>query len=96
MEKQKVYIIEMSEGCEYRAFSSEAKAKEFMLKKYLKDYIDETKYCTMQSDNVDEVVKIIKIDIESILKDGYLDDAMYMNVAELDADEDEEESNEGV
>lgn len=94
MEKQKVYIIEMCEGCEYRAFSSEYKAKEFMLKKYLKDYITEAKYCAMDSNNVDGVVNIIKIDIESILKRGYLEDSMYMSIAELDAEEDED--NEGM
>lgn len=94
MEKQKVYLVELCDSCEYRAFSTEDKAKEYMLKKYLKYDIIEAKHCAMHSDNVDEVVNIIKIDIESILNRGYLEDAMYMSVAELDAEE--EEDNEGM
>ena len=81
--ENKVYIVEKCDNGEYFAFSSDTKAKEFMLKSYLKDNIDDAKYCVVDSTNVDDVVNIIKIDIESILKYGYLEDAMYMSVAEL-------------
>ena len=82
--ENKVYIVEKCDNGEYFAFSSYAKAKEFMLKSYLKDNIADAKYCVVDSTNVDDVVNIIKTDIESILKYGYLEDAMYMSVAELD------------
>ena len=94
--ENKIYIVEMCESCEYYAFSSDAKAKEFMLKKYLKNEITQAKHCAMHSDNVDEVVNIIKIDLESIMNRGYLEDSMYMSVADLDADVDEEEIHEGM
>ena len=55
-----------------------------MLKSYLKKNIADAKYCVEDSTNVDDVVNIIKTDIESILKYSYLEDAMYMSVAELD------------
>ena len=82
--ENKVYIVEKCDNGEYFAFSSDAKAKEFMLKSYLKDNIDDAKYCVADSTNVDDVVDIIKKDIESIVKYGYLEEAMYMSVAELD------------
>ena len=88
--ENKVYIVEKCDNGEYFAFSSDAKAKEFMLKLYLKDNIADVKYCVADSTNVDDVVDIIKTDIESILKDGYLEDAMYMSVAELDKELDKE------
>lgn len=94
MEKQKIYIVELCDCGEYCAFSSDAKAKEFMLKKYLKNEITQAKHCAMHSDNVDEVVNIIKMDIESIMNRGYLEDSMYMSVADLDVDADEEETHE--
>lgn len=96
MEKQKIYIVELCDCGEYCAFSSDAKAKEFMLKKYLKNEITQAKHCAMHSDNVDEVVNIIKMDLESIMNRGYLEDSMYMSVADLDADADEEETHEGM
>ena len=92
--ENKVYIVEMCESCEYYAFSSDAKAKEFMLKKYLKNEITQAKHCAMHSDNVDEVVNIIRIDLECILNRGYLEDAMYMSIAELDPDEEENKETE--
>ena len=82
--ENKVYIVEKCDNGEYFAFSSDAKAKEFMLKSYLKKDIANAKYCVEDSTNVDDVVNIIKTDIESILKYGYLEEAMYMSVAELD------------
>ena len=82
--ENKVYIVEKCDNGEYFAFSSDAKAKEFMLKSYLKKNIANAKYCVEDSTNVDDVVNIIKTDIESILKYGYLEDVMYMSVAELD------------
>ena len=82
--ENKVYIVEKCDNGEYFAFSSDAKAKEFMLKSYLKKDIANAKYCVEDSTNVDNVVDIIKKDIESILKYGCLEDAMYMSVAELD------------
>ena len=82
--ENKVYIVEKCDNGEYFAFSSDAKAKEFMLKSYLKKDIANAKYCVEDCTNVDDVVNIIKADIESILKYGYLEDAMYMSVAELD------------
>ena len=88
--ENKVYIVEKWDNGEYFAFSSDAKAKEFMLKYYLKDNIDDAKYCVVDRTNVDDVVNIIKADIESILKYGYLEDAMYMSVAELDKELDKE------
>lgn len=94
MEKQKIYIVELCDCGEYCAFSSDAKAKEFMLKKYLKNEITQAKHCAMHSDNIDEVVNIIKMDLESIMNRGYLEDSMYMSVADLDVDVDEEETHE--
>ena len=88
--ENKVYIVEKCDNGEYFAFSSEEKAKEFMLKSYLKDNIDDAKYCVADMTNVDDVVNIIKTDIESILKYGYLEEAMYMSVAELDKELDKE------
>ncbi len=82
--ENKVYIVEKCDNGEYFAFSSDAKAKEFMLKSYLKKNIADAKYCVEDSTNVDDVVDIIKKDIESILKYNYLEDVMYMSVAELD------------
>ena len=82
--ENKIYIVEKCDNGEYFAFSSEEKAKEFMLKSYLKDNIADAKYCVADSTNVDDVVNVIKIEIESILKYGYLEDVMYMSVAELD------------
>ena len=82
--ENKVYIVEKCDNGEYFAFSSDAKAKEFMLKSYLKKNIANAKYCVEDSTNVDDVVNIIKKDIESILKYNYLEDVMYMSVAELD------------
>ena len=79
-----VYIVEKCDNGEYFAFSSDAKAKEFMLKSYLKKNIADAKYCVEDITNVDDVVNIIKKDIESILKYNYLEDVMYMSVAELD------------
>lgn len=96
MEKQKIYIVELCDCGEYCVFSSDAKAKEFMLKKYLKNEITQAKHCAMHSDNVDEVVNIIKMDLESIMNRGYLEDSMYMSVADLDVDADEEETHEGM
>lgn len=96
MEKQKIYIVELCDCGEYCAFSSDAKAKEFMLKKYLKNEITQAKHCAMHSDNVDEVVNIIKMDIESIVNRGYLEDSMYISVADLDTEADEEETHEGM
>ena len=91
--ENKIYIVEKWDNGEYFAFSSDAKAKEFMLKYYLKDIIDDAKYCVADMTNVDDVVNIIKADIESILKYGYLEDAMYMSVAELDKELDKETEN---
>ena len=88
--ENKVYIVENCDNGEYFVFSSDAKAKEFMLKSYLKDNIADAKYCVVDRTNVDDVVNIIKTDIESILKYGYLEDAMYMSVAELDKELDKE------
>ena len=82
--ENKVYIVEKCDNGEYFAFSSDVKAKEFMLKSYLKKDITNAKYCVEDCTNVDNVVDIIKKDIESILKYGYLEEAMYMSVAELD------------
>lgn len=82
--ENKIYIVEKCNNGEYFAFSSDAKAKEFMLKSYLKNNIADAKYLVVDSTNVDDVVNIIKTDIESILKYGYLEEAMYMSVAELD------------
>lgn len=82
--ENKVYIVEKCDNGEYFAFSSDAKAKEFMLKSYLKKDIANAKYCVEDSTNVDDVVNIIKTDIESILNYGYLEEVMYMSVAELD------------
>ena len=82
--ENKVYIVEKWDNGEYFAFSSDVKAKEFMLKSYLKKDIANAKYCVEDCTNVDDVVDIIKKDIESILKYGCLEDAMYMSVAELD------------
>ena len=82
--ENKVYIVEKCDNGEYFAFSSDAKAKEFMLKSYLKKDIANAKYCVEDITNVDDVVNIIKKDIESIVKYGYLEDVMYMSVAELD------------
>lgn len=82
--ENKVYIVEKCDNGEYFAFSSDAKAKEFMLKSYLKKDIANAKYCVEDSTNVDDVVNIIKKDIESILKYGYLEEVMYMSIAELD------------
>ena len=82
--ENKVYIVEKCDNGEYFAFSSDAKAKEFMLKSYLKKDIANAKYCVEDITNVDDVVNIIKTDIESILKDGCLEDVMYMFAAELD------------
>ena len=82
--ENKVYIVEKCDNGEYFAFSSDAKAKEFMLKSYLKKNIADAKYCVEDSTNVDDVVNIIKTDIESIIKYGYLEDVMYMSVAEMD------------
>ena len=82
--ENKIYIVEMDESGELYAFSSEVKAKEFMLKSYLKDNIADAKYCVVDSTNVDDIVNIIKTDIESILKYGYLEEVMYMSVEELD------------
>ena len=82
--ENKVYIVEKCDNGEYFAFSSDAKAKEFMLKSYLKDNIADAKYCVEDITNVDDVVNIIKTDIESILKDGCLEEVMYMFAAELD------------
>ena len=82
--ENKIYIVEKCDNGEYFAFSSEAKAKEFMLKSYLKKNIADAKYCVEDSTNVDDVVNIIKNDIESIVKYGYLEEMMYMSVAELD------------
>ena len=88
--ENKVYIVEKWDNGEYFAFSSDAKAKEFMLKSYLKNIIADTKYCVADNTNVDDVVDIIKTDIENILKYGYVEDAMYMSVAELDKELDKE------
>ena len=82
--ENKVYIVEKCDNGEYFAFSSDAKAKEFMLKSYLKKDIANAKYCVEDSTNIDDVVNIIKKDIESILKYSYLEEVMYMSVAELD------------
>ena len=82
--ENKIYIVEMYESSKLYAFSSEVKAKEFMLKSYLKNDITNAKYCAADNTNVDNVVDIIKTDIENILKYGYLEEAMYMSVAELD------------
>ena len=88
--ENKVYIVEKCDNGEYFAFSSEEKAKEFMLKSYLKDNIDDAKYCVADMTNVDDVVDIIKTDIESILKNGYIEELMYISVAELDKELDKE------
>ena len=82
--ENKVYIVEKCDNGEYFAFSSDVKAKEFMLKSYLKKDIANAKYCVEDCTNVADVVDIIKKDIESILKYGYLEEVMYMSVAELD------------
>ena len=91
--ENKVYIGEKCDNGEYFTFSSDAKAKEFMLKSYLKDNINDAKYCVVDRTNVDDVVNIIKADIESILKYGYLERAMYMSVAERDKELDKETEN---
>ena len=91
--ENKIYIVEKCDNGEQFAFSSDAKAKEFMLKSYLKDNIDDAKHCVADSTNVDDVVNFIKTDIESILKYGYLEDAMYMSAAELDKELDKETEN---
>ena len=91
--ENKVYIVEKCDNGELYAFSSDAKAKEVMLKSYLQNIIADTKYCVADNTNVDDVVDIIKADIESILKYGYLEDAMYMYVAELDKELDKETEN---
>ena len=88
--ENKVYIVEKCDNGEYFAFSSDVKAKEFMLKSYLKKDIANAKYCVEDCTNVDDVVDIIKKDIESILKYGYLEEVMYMSVAELDKKLDKE------
>ena len=88
--ENKIYIVEKCDSGEYFAFSSDAKAKEFMLKSYLKDNIEDAKYCVADMTNVDHVVNIIKTDIESILKYGYIEDLMYMSAAELDKELDKE------
>ena len=88
--ENKVYIVEKYENGEYFAFSSDAKAKEFMLKSYLKDISADAKYCVADNTNVDDVVNIIKTDIESILKYSYLEDVMCMSIAELDKELDKE------
>ena len=82
--ENKIYIVEMDESGKLYAFSSEEKAKEFMLKSYLKNNIIEAKCCVLDSTKVDDVVNVIKIEIERILEYGYLEDVMYMSVAELD------------
>ena len=82
--ENKVYIVEKCDNGEYFAFSSDVKAKEFMLKSYLKKDIANAKYCVEDCTNVDDVVDTIKKDIESIIKYGYLEEVMYMSVAELD------------
>ena len=82
--ENKVYIVEKCDNGEYFAFSSEEKAKEFMLKSYLKNNIIEAKCWVLDSTKVDDVVNVIKIEIERILEYGYLEDVMYMSVAELD------------
>lgn len=82
--ENKIYIVEMDESGKFYAFSSEVKAKEFMLKSYLKDDITNAKYCAADNTNVDNVVDIIKTDIECILEQGYLEDVMCMSVAEFD------------
>lgn len=82
--ENKIYIVEKCcDNDKYFAFSSDAKAKEFMLKSYLKNNIADAKYLVVDSTNVDDVVNIIKTDIESILKYGYLEEEMYMFAAEL-------------
>ena len=88
--ENKVYIVEKYENGEYFAFSSDAKAKEFMLKSYLKDISADAKYCVADNTNVDDVVNIIKTDIESILKYSYLEDVMCMSIAELHKELDKE------
>lgn len=82
--ENKIYIVEIDESGELYAFTSETKAKEFMLKSYLKNDIINVKYCVADSTNVDDVVGVIKADIECILEQGYLEDTMYISVAELD------------
>lgn len=82
--ENKIYIVEMDESGKLYAFSSEVKAKEFMLKSYLKNDITNAKYYAANNTNVDNVVDIIKADIECILEQGYLEDVMYMSVAEFD------------
>lgn len=82
--KNKVYIVEMDESGKLYAFGSEKKAKEFMLKSYLKNDITNAKYYVADSTNVDNVVDIIKTDIECILEQGYLEGVMCMSVAEFD------------
>jgi CRISPR/Cas system-associated protein Cas7 (RAMP superfamily) len=87
----KIYIVENCDNGEYFAFTSEVKAKEFMLKSYLKNDIINAKYCVADSTNVDDVVNVIKADIECILEQGYLEDTMYMSVAELDKEVEDDE-----
>lgn len=82
--ENKIYIVEMDESGELHAFSSEEKAKEFMLKSYLKNSIIDAKHCVLDSTKVDDVINVIKIEIERILEQGYLEDTMYMSVVELD------------
>lgn len=82
--ENKIYIVEMDKSGKLYAFSSEVKAKEFMLKSYLKNDITDTKYYAADSTNVDNVVNVIKADIECILEQSYLEDVMRMSVAEFD------------
>lgn len=82
--ENKIYIVVIDESGDPYAFTSEVKAKEFMLKSYLKNDIINAKYCVADSTNVNDVVDVIKADIECILEQGYLEDTMYMLVAELD------------
>lgn len=89
--ENKIYIVEMDESGKLYAFSSEVKAKEFMLKSYLKNDIINAKYCVADSTNVDNVVNVIKADIECILEQGYFEDTMYMSVAELDKEVEDDE-----
>lgn len=89
--ENKIYLVEMDESGDLYAFTSEVKAKEFMLKSYLKNDIINAKYCVADSTNVDDVVNVIKADIECILEQGYLEDTMYMSVAELDKEVEDDE-----
>lgn len=82
--ENKIYIVEMCESGELHAFSSEEKAKKFMLKSCLNNNVTDAQYCVEDSTNVYDVVDTIKTDIECILKYGYLEDVMYMFIAKLD------------